>query len=325
MILAEDNMNEKSIVVIDEKPEVVEGQGEGETPVITIEASPDLSQVEEINVTPRASRRWLWFVGGLILSAILCLAAVVGWKYYRTYINIGVPVSVTSEQNIAKLQKPVTQLTPEVVMTSDSILGVALNFYEIKGLRAEIAFTEPDTTDMDVFLYSRCADQTSYDPKTNHYLGSLVVKGQEMESDVSRLGYCAMANDNIVIGIARNEEVKDYVQEQGGSFFRQFILVSNGVLPPRFHLHGKVERRGLGRIGEKLYYIETRHKETMWDFADALREYGFIDAIYITGGTDYCFYRTADGTPHDIGDHDKYPHNHKGKGLVPWVVFKRIK
>lgn len=325
MILTEDNMNEKAIVVIDEKPEVVEGQGEGETPVITIEASSDLSQGEGLNVTLKSSRRWLWFVGGLILSAILCIAAVVGWKYYRTYVNIGVPVSVTSKQNIAKLQKPISQQTPEVIMISDSILGVALNFYEIKGLRAEIAFTEPDTTDTDVFLYSRCADQTSYDPKTNHYLGSLVVKGQEVESDVSRLGYCAMANDNIVIGIARNEDVKDYVQEQGGSFFRQFILVSNGVLPPRFHLHGKVERRGLGRIGEKLYYIETRHKETMWDFADALREYGFIDAIYITGGTDYCFYRTADGAPHSIGDRDKYPHNHKGKGLVPWMVFKRIK
>ncbi len=160
-------------------------------------------------------------------------------------------------------------------------------------------------------------------PKTNHYLGSLVVNGKEIEADVSRLGYCAMANDNIVIGIARNEDVKDYVLEQGGSFFRQFILVSDGVLPSRFHLHGKVERRGLGRIGDKLFYIETRHKETMWDFADALREYGFIDAIYITGGTDYCFYRTADGISHKIGDDTKYEDKHKGEGIVPWLVFKK--
>lgn len=323
MIYTEDNMNEKSIVIIDEKPEIIEGQGEGETPVITIETSPDLSKGEELNITLRSSRRWMWFAGGLLLSTILCVATVVGWRYYRTYINIGVPVSVTSEQNIAKLQKPVIQQTPEVVMTSDSILGVALNFYEIKGLKAEISFNEPDTTDTDVFLYSRCADQTSYDPKTNHYLGSLVANGKEIESDVSRLGYCAMANDNVVIGIARNEDVKDFTIEHGGSFFRQFILVSNGVLPSRFHLHGKVERRGLGRIGDKLYYIETRHKETMWDFADALREYGFIDAIYITGGTDYCFYRTADGNAHKIGDDTKYEDKHKGEGLIPWLVFKK--
>lgn len=327
MIFTEDNMNEKSIVIIDEKPEIIEGQGESETPVITIEETPsdsprgEITNVEHVN----KPRRWLWFVGGILLSAVLCIAAVVGWRFYRTYINIGVPVSVTSTQNIEKLQKPITEQAPEVVMTSDSILGVALNLYELKGLKAEISFTEPDTTDTDVCLYSRCADQTTYDPKTIHYLGSLVANGKEIESDVSRLGYCAMANDNIVIGIARDEKVKDYVQEQGGSFFRQFILVSNGVLPYRFHLHGKVERRGLGRIGDKLYYIETRHKETMWDFADALREYGFIDAIYITGGNDYCFYRTADGTTHGIGDSTKYEDKNKGEGIVPWVVFKKQK
>lgn len=323
MNYTENNMNEKPLFIIEEKSDVIEEQGEGETPVITIETSPDLSQGEGLNATQRPLRHWLWFVGGLMLSAIFCISAIVGWKFYRTYINIGVPVSVTSEQNIAKLQNNVKKQIPEVVMTSDSILGVALNFYEIKGLKAEIAFTEPDTTDTDVFLYSRCCDQTSYDSKTNHYLGSLVVNGKEIEADVSRLGYCAMANDNIVIGIARNEDVKDYVREQGGSFFRQFILVSNGVLPSRFHLHGKVERRGLGRIGDKLFYIETRHKETMWDFADALREYGFIDAIYITGGTDYCFYRTADGISHKIGDDTKYEDKHKGEGLVPWLVFKK--
>ena len=327
MKYTEDHMNEKPLFLIEEKPDVIEGQTEGETPVITIEEPPsDSPRGEFINVERERvnnPRRWLWFVGGLLLSALLCVAAVMGWRYYRTYINIGVPVSVTSAQNIEKLQKTVKKEIPEVAMVSDSILGVALNFYEIKGLKAEIAFTEPDTTDTDVFLYSRCCDQTSYDLKTNHYLGSLVVNGKEIEADVSRLGYCAMTNDNIVIGIARNEDVKDYVLEQGGSFFRQFILVSNGVLPSRFHLHGKVERRGLGRIGDKLFYIETRHKETMWDFADALREYGFIDAIYITGGTDYCFYRTADGISHKIGDDTKYEDKHKGEGIVPWLVFKK--
>lgn len=314
MKYTEDNMNEKPLFIIEEKPDVVEGQGAGETPIITIETD---------NGLLKPNRRMPWIIGTAIITLMVCLTAVCGYKYYRQNINIGIPVSVTSEQNIVKLQRNVPQQTPEVIMTSDSILGVALNFYEIKGLKAEISFTEPDSTDTDVFLYSRCADQTSYDPKTCHYLGSLVVNGKEISSEVNRLGYCAMANDNVVIGIARNEKVKDYIQEQGGSFFRQFILVSNGVLPSRFYLHGKVERRGLGRIGDKLYFIETRHKETMWDFADALREYGFIDAIYITGGTEYSFYRTADGISHTIGDRTKIEEKHKGEGIIPWLVFKK--
>ena len=210
-----------------------------------------------------------------------------------------------------------------LITTNCCILGVAINMYQLIGLKAEIPFTEPAVDDTDVYLYSRCCDQTSYDPESNRYLGSLVQNGKELQSDNSRLGYCAMANDNIVIGIARDEKVKDYCIEQKGSFFRQFILVSDGVLPGRFYLHGKVERRALARMGKKLFYVESKGKETMWDFADALREYGFIDAIYITGGTDYCFYRTADGTAHDIGDKHKHPDGHKGKGIVPWVVFKK--
>lgn len=313
-----DNKYDKQIIIVDDEPVDIPDQGEGEIPVITIEEAPFGSQGKEALYVKKPLPRWAWFLGGVLISTMLCVAAIVGWRYYRTYLNIGIPVSTTSEQNIAKLSASSTQVAPEVVMTSDSILGVALNFYELRGLKAEISFQEPDTTDASVFLYSRCADHG----KNGEYLGSLVVNGNDMQQDCSRLGYCAMANDNIVIGVARDEDVKDYTVEHGGAFFRQFILVSNGVLPSEFYLHGKVERRGLGRIDEKLYYIESRHAETMWDFADALREYGFIDAIYITGGTDYSFYRTADGTRYDIGDVEKYPHK-KWKGVIPWLVFRR--
>ncbi len=133
----------------------------------------------------------------------------------------------------------------------------------------------------------------------------------------------AMVGDQMVIGVSRRETVKDYVVENEGSFFRQFVLVSDGEIPPQFFLHGKVERRAIGRMRDTLYYIATKNKETLWDFADALREYGFIDAIYITGGSDYCFYRSANGQRHDIGNIKEYPHK-KWKGIIPWLVFRKI-
>ena len=313
--------DERIVVVIEDNDDVSVELDNVETPVISIE-----SDEEEETRQPSSSHRhskWPVAVVSVLLTAAMCMMAAFGYRYYRRYINIGVPVSVTSKENIGKLEIPPVCEMPEVVKSSDSILGVAINMYQLIGLKAEITFTEPAVDDTDVYLYSRCCDQTSYDPESNRYLGSLVQNGKELQSDNSRLGYCAMANDNIVIGIARDEKVKDYCIEQKGSFFRQFILVSDGVLPGRFYLHGKVERRALARMGKKLFYVESKGKETMWDFADALREYGFIDAIYITGGNDYCFYRTADGTAHDIGDKHKHPDGHKGKGIVPWVVFKK--
>lgn len=260
--------------------------------------------------------RYILMVAATVLSLALLFVAYKAWSYYH---NIGVPVSVTPEQNISKLQAPISKENPEVVMSSDSILGVALDFYAIHGLKASIEFEEPDTADASVYLYSRCADHMA----DSTYIGSLVVNGEELQSDRSRLGYMAMTDGQMVIGISRSDKVKDYTMEHGGSFFRQFILVSNGVIPSRFFLHGKVERRAIGRIGNQLYYIATRHKETLYDLAEALKEYGFTDAIYITGGYDYVFYRTIDGERHDIGDVSRYPHR-KWKGVIPWLVFRPI-
>jgi hypothetical protein len=203
-------------------------------------------------------------------------------------------------------------------MTSDSILGVSMDIYAIHAVQGTIEFEEPDTADASVYLYCRSVDFTA----EGRYLSSLVANGKEHQSNAHRLGYMAMANGNNVIGFSRFEDVKDYIIEHGGSYFRQFVLVSNGELPPRFYLHGKVERCAIGRIGDRLYYITSHHKETMWSFADALREYGFIDAIYITGGYDYSFYRDRNGKRHDIHNIADYPHK-KWQGITPWLVFRK--
>jgi hypothetical protein len=292
-----------------------------EVPIIIIERDeqPQSKEIVTKVVAPSKKQKWLKRFLAFAVVGCMIVAAIAGYYFWNYYYNIGVSVSVSPEQNIEKLQKPVKKVTPDIVMTSDSILGVAMDFYAIHGLKASIEFEEPDTADTSVFLYSRCADHTA----NGDYLGSLVAEGVEKQNDRSRLGYMAMADDNMVIGISRSEKVKDYVLERGGSFFRQFILVSNGMIPSRFFLHGKVERRAIGCIDNQLYYIATRHKETLWDFADALREYGFIDAIYITGGNDYGYYRKSDGERHDIGNIDDYPHE-KWKGIIPWLVFRRI-
>ncbi|MBR5060802.1 MAG: hypothetical protein IKX24_01510 [Prevotella sp.] len=291
---------------------------EPEIPEFTIEHD-DESREETYNA-PKVPKwkRWLYGLSmllGLLALMFLALFAYKRWAYYH---HIGVPITTSPQENIDKLKQPIREETAEVVLTHDSILGVALDLYAIHGLRASIEFEEPDTTDHSVFLYCRSADHTP----DGKYLGSLVAEGKELQSDRTRLGYMAMADGRMVIGISRSEKVKGYVMERGGSFFRQFILVSGGVIPPRFYLHGKVERRAIGRMGNTLYYIATRHKETLWDFADAIREYGFIDAIYITGGNNHHFYRTLDGTPHDIGN-VKVDTLRKNTDIIPWLIFRR--
>lgn len=292
---------------------------EPEIPEFIIENDDDVHSPMETNGKGKVGKKWLPRILEAIAIALMVIAAFFAYKAWNYFYNIGVPISTTPSENIKKLQMEPVKESAEVVLSSDSILGVALDFYAIHGLRASIEFQEPDTADTSVFLYSRSADHQA----DGQYLGSLVVDGKELQSDRSRLGYMGMIDNQMVIGISRSDKVKDYCMEKGGSFFRQFILVSNGVKPHNFFLRGKVERRAIGRKDGTLYYIATRHKETLWDFADALCDDGFIDAIYITGGDDYGYYRTSDGERHDIGNIEDYPHE-KWKGIIPWLVFRRI-
>ncbi len=123
-------------------------------------------------------------------------------------------------------------------------------------MKAELTLVEPDTADHSVLMYTRTADYTAM----GKYIGSLVVDGEQKRSDVSRLGYCAIAKGNMVIGISSFDDMYEHMVERDGSYFRQFVLVSNGELPQRFFLHGKVERKALARTADdRLCIIATRH------------------------------------------------------------------
>ena len=287
--------------------------------IIIVRDEEDAPTPNSLAPTENKRKKWLRRLLKALAVAVIVALTLVAFRAWNYYHNIGVSVSTTPKENINKLKMPPKQEKAQVIVTSDSILGVDLVFHAIHGLRANIEFEEPDTADASVYLYCRSADHKV----DSTYLGSLVVDGLEMQKDQSRLGYMAMVGDQMVIGVSRSETVKDYVVENEGSFFRQFVLVSDGEIPPQFFLHGKVERRAIGRMRDTLYYIATKNKETLWDFADALREYGFIDAIYITGGSDYCFYRSANGQRHDIGNIKEYPHK-KWKDIIPWLVFRKI-
>lgn len=310
-------IQEKPKFIIEDNDNNAASQEILEEPIITIESGEDIENTP--STTTSRLQKWgrglIWFVATIIL-VLSCYCAI---RLYNYYYNIGVSVSLSPKDNIKKLD---SMQTPKgasaVVLKTDSVLGVALDIYELHNVRAELSFQEPDTADHRVLLYTRTADYTS----TGKYIGSLVIDGEEKQSDVSRLGYCAIEKGNMVIGISRFDDMREHMIERDGSYFRQFVLVSNGELPQRFSLHGKVERKAIARTADdRICVIATRHPETLWDFADALREYGYVDAIYLTGGNESGFYRAPDGTAYFTDKAAKYRTN-KHHGVAPWLVLR---
>ncbi len=323
MKLTEDNnIQEKPIFTIEDTDSNASSQDILEEPVITIECDDDMETSAPSAVVRKHSRlqtlgKWAL---GLLAVAVVVVGCYVAIRAYNFYYNIGVSVSVSPKENIGKLDSMKSEGGPsEVVLKTDSVLGVALNIYELHNVKAELTLAEPDTADHSVLMYTRTADYTA----TGKYLGSLVIDGEEKQSDVSRLGYCALKSGNMVIGISRSDDVKEYVIDHDGSYFRQFMLVSDGELPKRFFLHGKVERKALARTADDhLYIVETRHPETLWDFADAMREYGYVDAIYLTGGNESGFYRAPDGTATFTEKAAAY-RTDKHHDVAPWLVLRK--
>lgn len=73
-------------------------------------------------------------------------------------------------------------------------------------------------------------------------------------------------------------------------------------MPQAVCLKGKVTRCALTRHSGStdFYYVETVHRESLYDFAEAFADYGFIDAMLLTGVNDgNTFYRSVDEGVHD--------------------------
>ncbi len=202
------------------------------------------------------------------------------------------------EQNIDELSDAYVPSATGTIQKTDSLLGVAMDMYPLEGLRASLEREFPDTADSSLVLFMRSAD---YHPD-GRALGPVIIEGvaSENKANADREGYVAIsASGRPAIGISRDEAIEDWAKENQGDFFRQMVLLNDGELPREFLLKGKVERCAIASDVEgKLYYIVTRHKESMYDFADAMREYGFVDAVYITGGNGYSFYRDPTGHSH---------------------------
>ena len=318
----EDNgIQENPVITIENNGNNTSSQEILEEPIITIESRDDMENgYSSITIKKRSQlQKWslaiMWFVATVVL-VFGCYKVI---RLYNYYYNIGVSISVSPKENIKKLDDMKAQNeSSAVVFKTDSVLGVALNIYELHNVKAELTLVEPDTADHSVLMYTRTADYTA----TGKYIGSLVVDGEQKRSDVSRLGYCAIAKGNMVIGISRFDDMCEHMVERDGSYFRQFVLVSNGELPQRFFLHGKVERKALARTtDDRLCIIETPHPETLWDFADALREYGYVDVIYLTGGNESGFYRAPDGMVHFTEKAARY-RTDKHHGVAPWLVLR---
>lgn len=250
-------------------------------------------------------------------TAVFVLAAVIfsGVSLFvgrRLYFRFEYPRSRPDSEIISGLQHSMPG-NPGVEYSEREILGVALRIYALSGLKASFADSLPELGE-DVYIVTRNSDYRIENGK-NRIIGDYADGGLIRERSTWRAGFMAVVGGNAQIGVGRGGRILRYVLKHEGSFFRQLAIVSAGVrCQSQYILKGKVSRCAYARdVDGNLYYVETVGPETMFGFADALIEYGFADAVYVTGGRQpELFYRDSCGVAHGSYSDDK-PHT-----MVVW-------
>ena len=252
---------------------------------------------------PRSQKKWKWaaIAFGVILLMVAGFFVTRHLLHSREFVQSRYAVEI-----IEALAQPMGG-EPGVSLIEDEAMGVSLKLYKLDGLKARMAFELPDLSDSTVYLVTRSSDYKLTDDR-KEIIGDFIYNGDVMAESDWRAGFMAIIDGNAQIGIDRSRDIFKHVKKNGGSMFRQLALVSAGTrCDKQFILKGKVSRCAYARnrSGE-LFFIETVNPETLYGFSDALVEYGFVDAVYITGGSQPdLFHRTSEGTPHGTDLDDK--------------------
>lgn len=206
-----------------------------------------------------------------------------------------------------------TSISSCIVVTDTILDNIQLQILTPYNATPELHLGKIDITDTDILFAALAADLGSNKGKI---IGAFVYNGEPRSWGLSKKGYCAIFNGEITFGVAENSPLFEQATEEGGSFFRQYPAVDNGVMvennPPNASF-----RRALCSLNGKVCIIVCTNRVLMNDFSAALVKLGVRNAIFLVGSTEDGWYRNGDGTLVRLGKEYK-----KNNPNINYLVFR---
>ena len=203
---------------------------------------------------------------------------------------------------------------PSCIVVSDTIVdSINMKILTPYNATPELHLGQIDTSDNDILFAALAADLGRDKGKI---IGAFVHDGEPLSWGLSKKGYCAIFDNEITFGVADNSPLFEQATEEGGSFFRQYPSVDNGLMvannPPNLSY-----RRALCALNGKVCIIVSTNRVLMNDFSATLVKLGVKNAIFLVGSTEDGWYRNEDGTISRLGKkYRKYNPN------INYLVFR---
>ena len=271
----------------------------------------DDNEIRIIGSTDRGRRRrWPWYgwlAVGLVLAALVAVTVAVLLLQTPREEAVGAgttqSLSHSATQSLSySATQPLSHSATHPLAVFDTMINdVPLTIYgldcELPACpRASLQVGMPDREDTSLLLAVMAADVRA---DNGGIVGDFVVEGRRLARGEKKEGYCAILDGVPVVGRGGEADLKRAVDEKG-CFFRQYVLVSEGVaMPPK--PKGKNHRRALCVMGHRMFVVASGDRESYHDFATALADLGVDDAIALVGSESMLMYRADGGLLHSVG------------------------
>ena len=229
------------------------------------------------------------------------------------------PVMVSEPTQIGKIGNNVDTNIGYTEIKDTLINDIPIKIYIPHNAEMSLHIGNINKEDTSIIYTAQAADVRS---DNGGIVGAFVLKGEPKAWGLSKKGYCASINGKVTIGVAENSPLFEKATEEGGCFFRQYPLVSNGKLVENEPKGKSIRRAICDRQGE-IFMVETRSIESFHDFAQALVDLGVDQAIYLVGSTAYGWAVDENGTVHEFGEENYYTGYRNMPQNTSYIVWKR--
>lgn len=250
----------------------------------------------------------------------LILASIVGLLIIFIVLGLYIYKNTTHEieqyNSISVDEEPIdSKRTSYVEVLEETVNDVPLFVYVPHNAKVELATIRPSMNDSTIIFATQAADISA---ENGNIIGDFIQEGKEISRGKGKLGFCSIINNEVSIGATTSTALYDKAIANKGYFFRQYALVSNGQLienKPK----GKAIRRAIGVRNNTTIIVESRSRESFYDFSQALLDIGVLDAIYLVGGHNvYRWYVDIEGNNNISGNLDN-----ELTGSINYIVWRK--
>ena len=211
-------------------------------------------------------------------------------------------------------------IVPGFVEMKDTLINdIPLRLFIPHNAWMSLHIGKMDTSDTTVVYAAQAADVRA---DNGGIVGAFVLKGEPLAWGLSKKGYCASINGVVSVGVADNSPLFEQATESGGYFFRQYPLVSDGVIVEN-EPKGKSVRRGICDRQGEIFMVETGTAESFHDFSQALVDLGVDQAVYLVGSSAYGWAVDEGGELYEFGDKNYYGGRRRQPKNTSYIVWRK--